>query len=216
MLRKSPEEMGFASNGNTPQGDDDSLDDTVDPNFLAVELRDAKGDTPDVFHTLDTLAVRVQFGLEPWPDKVEVVVQFLTPGDEISVSHFPTVLSLNPQDMVSPMAQSPPPPSHNNGTTSHTTNHTMAVDCTIPELLLRAGKYRVSVTVTPSGGDESQRSQSRLTSSTTIVVKDQLIRGDSSSEGPKKSPGLVYMPANWQLTPPPPAPSTPASTLESF
>ncbi|MEB3230103.1 MAG: ABC transporter ATP-binding protein [Leptolyngbyaceae bacterium] len=204
MLRQTPEDMGFASNGHDLGPDDNDLDDLEDANFLEVDLCDAQGHTPDVFHTLDMLVVRIQFGLDPWPEKVEVVVQFLTPGDEISVSHFPAVFPIMLDSSVQDKGAAP---SQNDAA--------MTVDCTIPELLLRAGKYRVSVTITPMGEDKVRRSQLRLSSSTTIAVKDQLLEGSNGQDGPKKSPGLVYMPANWRLTTPT-SPSTATSNLEAF
>ena len=51
------------------------------------------------FQTLDTITVQTYVSLRPRPPKMKVVVQFLTPGDEISVSHFPSTFVLDASKM---------------------------------------------------------------------------------------------------------------------
>ncbi|NEQ96129.1 MAG: ABC transporter ATP-binding protein [Cyanothece sp. SIO2G6] len=196
MLRQSPEMMAFANNGDTPETEDSQFEPQTNIDFLEVELCDAQGNNPKVFHTLDTLVVCIQFVLNPWPENVEIVVQFLTPGDEISVSHFPVVFPLTSH--ATPPES--PPPVVERLPASAADGEPVCINCTIPQLLLRAGKYRVSVTVTPEEEGDKSRSQSRLTESATISVRDKPLEDGNAQDGPKKSPGLVYMPANWQLT----------------
>ena len=179
-------------------------DSSLEPEILAIELLNHQGNIQDEFHTLDTLITRIHCSLFPYPEKIHVTVQLLTPGDELSVSYFSTEFSteefahrsdengsqsLAPSDQVQSRSEAP-----------------IKMECTIPELLLREGKYRVSVTITPLDETERQRSRSRFTSTVTLLVKDlrvDPIEGDNSMvASPKKSPGLVYMPSNWSINTP--------------
>ncbi|NET11052.1 MAG: hypothetical protein F6K16_41485, partial [Symploca sp. SIO2B6] len=154
-----------------------------DDDILEVELLDQHNNASSEFQTLDTLMVYVHLRFKLWPESVKLVVQILTPGDELSISHFSKTFSLTAV--------------HKTQSTQNVRDEPSTVKCKIPELTLREGKYRLSVTATPIDSVERQRSRSRLTSLATFKVKDRPDQDQVMAVTMKKSPGLVYMPVQW-------------------
>lgn len=155
---------------------------------VAIELFDEQGISQTGFHTLDTITVQAYVSLQPRPPKMKVVVQFLTPGDEISVSHFPSTFVLERNDHA---PGSPDPSVHD--------AQPITVECKVPEVSLRAGKYRVSVTVTPIDPGQKKRSRSRFTATETFFIQDKEDSPGAKRPNSKNSPGLVYMPVHWTI-----------------
>lgn len=152
---------------------------------IAIELLDKQGVSQTEFHTLDAITVHAYVSLQPRPPKLKVVVQFLTPGDEISVSHFPSTFVLDAK-------------AGESGSSEHEVQP-IAVECKVPEVSLRAGKYRVSVTVTPIAPGQNKRSRSRFTATETFFIQDKEDGPEANRSSSKKSPGLVYMPVHWSI-----------------
>ena len=168
---------------------------------LAIELLDGQGISQTAFHTMDAITVQIYASLQPRPPKIKVVVQFLTPGDEISVSHFPSSFVLNTETSAQKM------PKRENGTStlrpSMEDDGPIKIECHVPEVSLRAGKYRVSVTVTPIDPGARTRSRSRFTTTETLFIQDKENKKSGANKpNSKQSPGLVYMPVHWTIDTP--------------
>ncbi|NET48542.1 MAG: ABC transporter ATP-binding protein, partial [Merismopedia sp. SIO2A8] len=94
-----------------------------DDDILEVELLDQHNNASSEFQTLDTLMVYVHLRFKLWPESVKLVVQILTPGDELSISHFSKTFSLTAV--------------HKTQSTQNVRDEPSTVKCKIPELTLR-------------------------------------------------------------------------------
>ena len=172
---------------------------------LAVELLDDQGMSQTAFQTMDAMTVQIYASLQPRPPKIKVVVQFLTPGDEISVSHFPSTFVLDTEKRAAKSPESENGVDALLNTTDNDDNGPLKIECCVPEVSLRAGKYRVSVTVTPIEPGVQKRSRSRFTTTETFFIQDTKgNKAGASKPNSKQSPGLVYMPVNWTIDTPTP------------
>jgi ABC-type polysaccharide/polyol phosphate transport system ATPase subunit len=154
-----------------------------------VDLLDASEIPQAQFKTLETLTIRVRFECDRPIRAMKVIVQFLTVGDQICISSFESVLHQDDPNAVW----------HGSG----------YVDCVIPELLLRQGKYKIGVTVADisaqveqSLGNPPEQNQSEIIlfkadqAASLIVKSNQALAPTSSS---RKTHGLIYMPASWRF-----------------
>ncbi|MGB3494553.1 MAG: ABC transporter ATP-binding protein [Elainellaceae cyanobacterium] len=153
---------------------DGTFEDETDPiEIYSIQLLDDDHvETPKI-KTLDALTVRVLFTSEQPLDQLKITVQLMTLGDEITIAgfeyDFPAEVQMPSEDKVT-------------------------IDCRIPQVQLREGKYRVSVTI--ADADEDQRSTIFKASDLVRLAVERNAAIDSRS---KKSPGMVYMPVTWEM-----------------
>lgn len=157
----------------------DEYEDVEPIQIHKIELLNREYGVQEHFRTLDSLVVRIRFSAEQPLNTLRLVVQFLMLGDEITIAGFEHTFDVDSDD-----------PPEEPATVDCTT-----VDCTIPELQLREGKYRVSVTLSDREEDDDNRPSFKATDMVRLAVK----RNPELDIRPKLSPGMVYMPASWRL-----------------
>lgn len=157
---------------------DEEFEDDADPiEIHAIHLLDDDHSETQQIKTLDALTVRIIFTSEQPLNQLKAVVQILTLGDEITIVGFEYMLSGDVQ------AASGEPDSD-----------AVSLDCRIPQVPLREGKYRISVTV--SDADEDNNSPTIKASD---LVRLTVVRNAAVDGRSKKTPGMVYMPATWEM-----------------
>ncbi len=167
--KRSPDDLSDSSG-------DDSYDEyeESDPfEIQQIDLLDQDGVLQEKFTTMDAITIRVTFSSEQPLNQLKVIVQFLMLGDEITIAGF--------EHRFSPDAAAPP-------------NGLGVLDCTVPELPLREGKYRVSVTISEIG-EENNSSPSKVSDLVKLAVKKK----PGLHPHQKLAPGIVYLPASWQF-----------------
>ena len=138
-----------------------------------IELLDQEGVPQEQFRTMDLIRIRVTFSSAPSLGQLNVVVQFLMMGDEITIAGFEHQISTDD-------AQS--------------ANTTSVLDCIVPEIPMREGKYRVSVTIS-----EVEEDNSAFSNKVSDLVRLTVKKNQELHHHQKLSPGIVYMSASWKL-----------------
>ncbi|MEO1520161.1 MAG: polysaccharide ABC transporter ATP-binding protein [Cyanobacteria bacterium J06633_2] len=141
-----------------------------------IELLNPEGQIQQQFKTLDPIMVRVTFSAHPSTQKLNVTVQFLMMGDEITIAgveHHLVVTELN-----------------------HSTP-TNVLDCLVSQIPMKAGKYRVSVTISEIIDEDDTRNASPF--KTSDLVGLTVNRNPDVTQTEKRSPGIVYVPATWRF-----------------
>jgi ABC-type polysaccharide/polyol phosphate transport system ATPase subunit len=141
-----------------------------------IELLNPEGQVQQQFKTLDPIMVRVTFAAHPSTQKLNVTVQFLMMGDEI------TIAGVEQQLVVADLDSS---------------GSVTVLDCLVSQIPMKAGKYRVSVTLAEVIDDDDTRDASPF--KTSDLVKLTVNRNPEVTQTEKRSPGIVYVPATWRL-----------------
>lgn len=171
--KRSPEDHQEGMDFDSDSYDEAYEEETEPIEIQNIELLDDDHAETEQIKTLDALTVRVSFTSEQPLAQLKVVVQLMTLGDEITIVGFEYYFS-------------PEMPMPSDGE--------MTIDCRIPEVQLREGKYRVSVTV--ADADEVKGSGGFKASD---LVRLSVKRNAALGVRPARSPGMVYMPATWEI-----------------
>ncbi len=150
----------------------DEPDDLIE--IHRIELLNQEGLPQEQFKTMDTITIRITFSSEQPFHHLKAVVQFLMMGDEITIAGFEHRFS--PEEVA---------PEH---------SQRGVLDCIVPEIPMREGKYRVSVTISEVD-DDSNSSPGKVSDLVRLTVK----KNAELFHHQKLSPGIVYMPASWRF-----------------
>ena len=165
------------SSNSTGISDTDSyLDDEEEEDLIQIhqiELLNQEGALQEQFKTMDSITIRVTFSSAPSLGQLNVVVQFLMMGDEITIAGFEHQISSDD---------------------ARSSSTKGVVDCIVPEIPMREGKYRVSVTIS-----EVEEDNSALSNKISDLVRLTITKNPELHHHQKLSPGIVYMSATWRL-----------------
>ncbi len=166
-----------------------------EPDFFEVtqvELLDASEAPQAQFRTLEAMIIRIRFECDRPIRAMKAMVQLLTVGDQICISGFESMLYRDDPNEVW----------YGSG----------YVDCMVPELLLRQGKYKVGVTLmdlsdSSAPSDSAAREPASRPSEIILFKSDQaasLMMKSNQEAAPasdsRKTRGLVYMPSSWRFS----------------
>jgi ABC-type polysaccharide/polyol phosphate transport system ATPase subunit len=178
-LRRRKKSLKRRKAKNDPTHDDSSYDYDDDNSaesfeLLGVEVLNTLDLPQTEFKTLEPLVIRVRFKAYHHFQTLKANVQILTVGDQICISSFNSSFE--------------PPEGHTNWFGEG------YIDCIIPELLLRQGRYKIHVALM----DVSDTGEETL-----LFTSDSagsLFVGHDPNETPasKKTRGIVYMASSWR------------------
>ncbi|MEB3211845.1 MAG: ABC transporter ATP-binding protein [Leptolyngbyaceae bacterium] len=170
-VKQSPDDLSESSSQ-----EDEAMEEEELIEIHQIELLNPEGQTQPQVKTLDPLMVRVTYSAHPSTQKLNVIVQFLMMGDEI------TIAGMEHQLVVSEINRS---------------TSTNVLDCVVSHIPMKAGKYRVSVTISEIIDEDDTRDASPF--KTSDLVNLTVNRNPELTQTEKRSPGIVYVPATWRF-----------------
>ncbi|MEM9449334.1 MAG: polysaccharide ABC transporter ATP-binding protein [Cyanobacteria bacterium P01_E01_bin.6] len=180
VAKQSPAASGKnATSGRSSASMPSSMDDMKEEELIElqqIELLNPEGHLQTQFKTLDPMVIRVTFSAHPATRRLNVIVQFLMMGDEITIAgvdHRLSTADLNG----APLSN--------------------VLDCHVPQIPMKDGKYRVSVTIAEVMNDDDTRNASPY--KTSDLVPLTVTKNPDLHPHEKRSPGIVYLPASWRF-----------------